>query len=76
MQSLKNVSYKNNSSPNDLLSEALVESLKNQKEINNQIKVIHERIENLSQHNRSNISEAFSESVKKHYPKSRGNLVL
>ena len=57
----------------------MAESLKNQKQINENIRAINEKIENLSaQHNRSNLSEVFSESVRK--PKkivfARGEKIL
>lgn len=53
-------------SVNELISEALVESLKNQRQINDHIKAINDKIETLSgQHNRSNLSDAFSESASK-----------
>lgn len=53
-------------SVNELISEALVESLKNQRQINDHIKAINDKIETLSgQHNRSNLSDAFSEGASK-----------
>lgn len=69
VQSLRQINQRNNSA-NELLSEAIAESLRNQRQINEHIKAINEKIENLSvQHNRSNLSEAFSESLRR--PKRR-----
>ena len=64
-----------NGSVNDLISQALAESLKNQRQINDNIKAINEKIETLSvNHNHSSLSEAFSESIVKkgvHSPQNK-----
>lgn len=56
--SISKQSLSKNGSVNELISEALVESLKNQRQINDNIKAINEKIENISvqQNNRSYLS--------------------